>query len=240
MGYNRQPRSRDYWELEDTNEGITGSSFFGKVMSRNLWQAIDRCFQVDLNWIQNNFYQLSLKYWKLYENICFDESLVKWKGKGGYKQKILTKHCQTGQVIWNVCDEKLFTWCYAWQRDVAKFPEIKEDKKPISKYLVESFEQLLPETSHVIITDAGLLSNMKTIEYLCNKHRKTVMSLSINHAKVVIQELKENLELNQWNAFYGDLFVLLVWQAKSKLKFIPFNIKKQNVSIFYLISMLIQ
>ncbi len=77
MGYNKQATVNDYWQIETTEDGITGNNFFPKIMGRDFWRAIDRCFQAKLPWIQKNFFETSVTNWNLKEKVCIDESLVR-------------------------------------------------------------------------------------------------------------------------------------------------------------------
>ena len=217
MGFIRYPRVSDYWELQTTNSGLTGCQFFHDVMGRDKWRAIDRCLQAKLPWIQSNFYETSVKNWNLSEILCIDESLVLWKGRRGYKIKLDKKHAQTGQMVWNLCDESYFTWCYTWQGDVSSLPEVKNKTNKYGQHIIQSFEKLLPNEAYIIITDAGSLSTMSNMEYLSNKKRKFVMSIKASNVKFAVQNLRKGMKLYQWDAYYSDSYSLLTWRQSGNI-----------------------
>jgi len=210
MGIIRLSNRQWYWNFWENTQGLIGNDFFKSTMGYRLWSTIDRCIQANLKIISTMITEHNKQNWIPFPNVCFDDDLDLWKGKGGRKKHLNKKADGTGQANWKIVDEKKYCYFIFYEVDL----DTSSINIPVGEYYFQILLQQLPNEPYCCVIDAGILGSWENVIRLTEQHKYFIVSCKKDRPSPLWTFLQKDIKLYQWKWISNSSCVALSYYAK--------------------------
>jgi hypothetical protein len=162
-----------------------------RITNKVIIHLLDKFFffiilQINLVTLRDYVNQVSKENWNPYPDLCIDDDLDRWKGRG--RKKYLKKKAdRTGIASWKCVDSR--SYCYhmefEWHcnKDTCQ-DSISKGDLPFGQAMLQHMEQQLPSDEPYLLTiDAGNLGSVQNALYLQEHGRRYLISVAKNRGK---------------------------------------------------------
>lgn len=150
MGLNVLPAIDLYWAKVSSYNGLYGNLFIQKLMTRDMFWAINRIIHCNIETVISILNRNFQKYWKPFQFIIVDESIIAFKGRMAARQHIPTKPHSTGIKLYGMADNHAYMWSFWIYRGKN---QQSESAKP-SDIVLNFIKKIPSNNNHIIIADS--------------------------------------------------------------------------------------